>query len=76
MKEIQIPSGKDINNDGIFGGINQLDVRHLADTRKPKLTLRDLNRLKHIQRIKSEDSEERNKLIGRMFAPPPSEPTL
>lgn len=46
---------------------------HLDDTRKPRLTLRHLNKLRHMREAKKLDSKTRRSEWGKMYASPTEE---
>lgn len=45
-------------------------LKSLSDTRKPKLTLKHLNKLKKIQSVRKLDSARRNSLLSVMYGQP------
>ena len=48
--------------------------RELSDTRKPKLTLRDLNRLKKMRALKQLEQLQRQDILGVMYGIPDEPP--
>lgn len=48
--------------------------RSVNDTRKSKLTLRELNKLRKLCDIKTAEQKEREKFARVMYAPPPQNP--
>lgn len=49
---------------------DELQKRHLADTRKPVLTLRHLNRLKKVRALQNLESVKRQDLLAIMYGAP------
>lgn len=47
--------------------------RNLGDTRKPKLTLEQLNKLRKVREIKRAEEIEHNKFVRVMYATPTQE---
>jgi hypothetical protein len=48
----------------------------LADTRKTRLTLRQINKLRQMNDVRSVEYKEKLKLIKQQYAPPPEAPAL
>jgi hypothetical protein len=48
----------------------------LGDLRKTKLTLRQLNKLRQMQDVRSFEHKEKLKQVKRQYAPPPVAPGL
>ena len=48
----------------------------LGDLRKTRLTLRQLNKLRQMQDVRSYEYKEKLKLVRQQFAPPPVAPGL
>ena len=46
---------------------DQFDQAHLDDTRKPKLTLRMVNRLKKMRSVKALETVKKQELLGIMY---------
>jgi hypothetical protein len=46
---------------------DEINKRHFDDTRKPKLTLRDLNKLKKLKAVKKFEALKRQDLISAMY---------
>lgn len=53
---------------------DRLNTRHVSDTRKPKLTLRHLNRLRQLRALQRLETMKRADLLGVMYAPAEPEP--
>lgn len=53
-----------------FKDYNSKGLKSIYDTRKPKLTLKHINRLKKIQSIRTLDSLKRQDLITVMYGVP------
>jgi hypothetical protein len=49
---------------------DEVEKRHLGDTRKPKITLKMLNRLKMIRAAKKLEIMQKQKILGLMYAAP------
>lgn len=49
---------------------DKLNGRTLSDTRKPKLTLRNINKLKKMRALQSLESLKRQDLLGIMYGQP------
>lgn len=52
---------------------DQINKKEMHDTRKPKITLRMLNRLKMIRAAKKLEMAEKSKMLGVMYASPAEE---
>jgi hypothetical protein len=52
---------------------DQLDKREAEDTRKNKLTLEDLNKLRKYRDIKQQEKQEHEKFVRVMYAQPAAE---
>lgn len=48
----------------------------LNDTRKTRLTLRQLNKLRQMNDVRSYEYKEKLKLVKKQYAPPPAAPAL
>jgi len=48
----------------------------LGDTRKTRLTLRQLNKLRQMNDVRSYEYKEKLKLVKKQYAPPPAAPGL
>jgi hypothetical protein len=48
----------------------------LGDTRKTRLTLRQLNKLRQMNDVRSYEYKEKLKLVKQQYAPPPAPPGL
>ena len=46
------------------------------DTRKTRLTLRQLNKLRQMNDVRSYEYKEKLKLVKKQYAPPPAAPAL
>jgi hypothetical protein len=49
---------------------NNIDQRQLHDTRRPRLTLQHLNRLRKIRESKKSEIEKRNKTLAIIYQRP------
>jgi hypothetical protein len=49
---------------------DQAGQRHIDDTHKPKLTLRRLNKLRHIRAARTVENIKRRKLFGVIYGQP------
>lgn len=45
----------------------------ITDTRKPKLTLEVINKLRMYRKFKEQEDEKRNTVVQTVYAPPPPE---
>lgn len=70
MKLYEFASGQDEASKGYDPAQDKIGVRQLSDVRKPKLTLRHLNRLKKIRAMKRLDALKREDLLGIMYGMP------
>jgi hypothetical protein len=62
---------------GAYQDLNQDNSQPtLSDTRKTRLTLRQLNKLRQLNDIRSVEYKEKLKLIKQQYAPPPAAPGL
>ena len=48
----------------------------LKDTRKTRLTLRQLNKLRQMTDVRSVEYKEKLKLVKQQYAPPPAAPAM
>ena len=48
----------------------------LGDTRKTRLTLRQLNKLRQMNDVRAYEYKEKLKLVKKQYAPPPAAPGL
>jgi hypothetical protein len=48
----------------------------LNDTRKTRLTLRQLNKLRQMNDVRSFEYKEKLKLVKKQYAPPPATPAM
>ena len=48
----------------------------LNDTRKTRLTLRQLNKLRQMNDVRSYEYKEKLKLVKKQYAPPPAAPAM
>lgn len=48
----------------------------LNDTRKTRLTLRQINKLRQMNDVRSYEYKEKLKLVKKQYAPPPAAPAL
>lgn len=53
---------------------DEFQKRHEEDTRKPKLTLEQLNKMRKIKEIKKAEDIEHDKFVKTMYAPPTQDP--
>lgn len=75
IKESLNLTEEDTQEDGDTGFYNpeedEYDQAELGDTRKPKLTLRMVNRLKKIRATKAIEMAKKDELMGVMYAVKP-----
>ena len=48
----------------------------LGDTRKTRLTLRQINKLRQMHDVRSVEYKEKLKLVKQQYAPPPAAPAM
>jgi hypothetical protein len=70
VKLIEFLDQEDIDTALYDPSRDEVGVRTPADTRKPKLTLRHLNRLKKIRALQKLEDLKREDLLGIMYAAP------
>lgn len=67
MRLLELKEGANNTRDEFSDNIDQ---RHLHDTRRPRLTLQHLNRLRKIREIKKAETELRNKNLAIIYQRP------
>lgn len=50
---------------------NNIDKYKLTDTRRPRLTLKHLNKLRKIREMKKSEDEKRGKILSIIYQRPP-----
>jgi hypothetical protein len=70
VKLLEFLDQKDIETAVYDPAQDQTGVRTPADTRKPRLTLRHLNRLKKIRALRKLENLKREDLLGIMYSAP------
>lgn len=67
MKFLELKEGATKERDEFAGNIDQ---RQLHDTRRPRLTLKHLNKLRKIREMKKSETDKRNKTLGVIYQRP------
>jgi len=52
---------------------NNIDKYKTTDTRRPRLTLKHLNKLRKIREMKKADEEKRGKILSVIYQRPPAQ---
>lgn len=64
----------DVNDIGYYDpSDDNYSIQKLHDTRRPKITLRHLNKLKKMRSAKTLENLVRRDLLAMMYGPPPAE---
>ncbi len=59
--------------DGIYNAEDDQRYKSLDDTRKPKVTLRHLNKLRKYREFRKAQDEERDSVVATVYAAPPAD---
>lgn len=70
MKLNEFLDQKDLNTAIYDPTQDEVGVRNLGQTRRPKLSLRHLNRLKRVRALRKLENLKREDLLGIMYAAP------
>lgn len=73
MKIVEFVEQRDLETAIYDPARDELNKRHLDDTRKTKLTLGDLNRLNKVRAFRKVESLKREDLMSVMYAAPDEE---
>jgi hypothetical protein len=67
MKFLELKESVDVEHDYFA---KNSDQRQKSDTRRPRLTLKHLNKLRKIREMKKNEEEKRNKILGVIYQRP------
>ena len=65
--------GYDHDNDGRYDATEDQQVRKYSDTRKSRLTLESINKLRRIHEVRQMELSKQNEFLSTIYAPPPAE---
>lgn len=72
FEEAQLP-GFDHNNDQRYDASEDQQVRKYKDTRKSRLTLEAINKLRRIHEVRQLELKKQNEFLSTIYAAPPAE---
>jgi hypothetical protein len=64
---------EEVLNESYFSEDDEGNKHEYDDTRRPKLTLRHLNKLRKIQELKKLEDEAHSEFVKKMYGTPPEE---
>jgi len=65
--------GHDHANDGRYDATEDQQVRKYSDTRKSRLTLEGINKLRRIHEVRQMELSKQNDFLSTIYAPPPAD---
>ena len=72
FEEAQKP-GYDHANDGRYDASEDQQKRKYKDTRKSRLTLEHINKLRRIHEVRQLELKKQNEFLSTIYAPPPAD---
>lgn len=71
MKFLELKEAAKVETHDEFAG--NIDQHKMSDTRRPRLTLKHLNKLRKIREMKKFEDEQRGKILSVIYQRPPAQ---